>query len=151
MRFLILRKADSNTESGRLPPRDVLVAMGKYRDDMVKAGVMLGGDGLKPSAAGARVRCSDGEMTVIDGPFTEAKELIAGYVMIEVESLAQAIEWAKRCPTMGGPGVVEIEVRQVIEVSDFPTELTPELANMPWTTVAEEAAAQLRPRKAAER
>jgi hypothetical protein len=146
MRFMILRKADPNTESGKLPPREVLAAMGKYREAMVEAGVILGGDGLQSSAAGARVRCSNGKMTVTDGPFTEAKELIAGYVLIEVATKEEAIEWAKRCPTMGGPGEVEIEVRQVIEASDFPEELTPELANLPWTTVADEAAARLRPR-----
>ncbi len=146
MRFMIIRKADDNTESGRLPPREMLVAMGKYREEMRKAGVLLGGDGLKPSAAGARVNYSAGKLTVTDGPFTEAKELVAGYVLVEVASKEEAIHWAARCPSLCGDGNAEIEVRQVIAASDFPSELAPELRNMPWTTVAEGATELLRPR-----
>ncbi len=140
MRFMIIRKADANTESGRLPPREMLVAMGKYREEMRKAGVLLGGDGLQPSAVGARVNYSAGKVTVTDGPFTEAKELVAGYVLVEVASKEEAVHWATRCPSLCGDGNAEIEVRQVIAASDFPAELTFELRNMPWTTVAEGAA-----------
>ena len=151
MRFMIIRKADDNTESGRLPPREMLVAMGKYRDEMINAGVLLGGDGLQSSATGARIHLSAGKLTVTDGPFTEAKELVAGYVLVEVESKEEAIKWAKRCPTLCGTADVEIEVRQIIAASDFPSELTRELTNMPWTTVAEGAAELLRPRTATKR
>lgn len=139
MRFMILRKSDANTEADRMPPREMLAAMGEYRDAMARAGVLLGGDGLRASATGARLSCVAGKVTVTDGPFTEAKELIAGYVLVEVASKEEAIAWAKRCPTLAGPGTVEIEVRQVIEAADFPAACAPELARMPWTTVAEQA------------
>jgi hypothetical protein len=144
MRFMILRKADQSTESERLPGREMIAAMGKYADDMTKAGVLLGGDGLLQSAKGSRIKFSKGKLSVTDGPFTEAKELIAGFVLVEVKSKDEAIAWAKQCPTLSGDADVEIEVRQVIEASDFPTELTPELSRMPWATVATEAGRRLR-------
>jgi hypothetical protein len=144
MRFMILRKSDQNTESERLPGREMLAAMGKYADDMTKAGVLLGGDGLLQSAKGSRIKLSKGKLSVTDGPFTEAKELIAGYVLVEVKSKEEAISWAMQCPTLCGDAEAEIEVRQVIEASDFPPELTPELSNMPWTTVATAASQRLR-------
>lgn len=143
MRFMILRKADSNTESGHMPPRDMLAAMGQYRDEMIDAGVFLGGDALITSAKGARVKYAGGTFAVIDGPFAEAKELIAGFVLIEVDSLDQAVHWAKRCPSLCGSGEAEIEVRQVIESTDFPAKWTPELSRLPWMTVAQAAQQRL--------
>src|SRR5258705_10293589 len=112
MRFMVLVKADKNSEAGVLPDAKILAAMGKYNEELVKAGVMLAGEGLHASSKGARVRFSDGKTTVIDGPFTEAKELIAGFWMWEVKSKQEAIDWLKRGPFGGGH---EIEIRQVFE------------------------------------
>ena len=102
MRFMVLVKADANSEAGVMPPEEELVAMGRYNEELVKAGVLLAGEGLHPSSKGARVKFTDGTPTVIDGPFTEAKELVAGFWLIEVKSKDEAIEWVKRVPCMEG-------------------------------------------------
>src|SRR5712692_4886359 len=115
MRFMILRKADSNTEAGVMPSEQLLAAMQKYMEELGKAGVLLDGDGLHPSAEGVRVSFSGGKPTVIDGPFTETKELIAGYVILQVKSRDEAIEWARRWPALDGDGNAELEIRQVFE------------------------------------
>ena len=127
MRFMIIRKADKETEAGVLPSTELLAAMMKYNEELVKAGVMLQGEGLQASSKGARIKFSKGKPTVIDGPFTEAKELIAGFTMIQVKSKEEAIEWVKRWPALDGHGEVEIEIRQVFEADDFGPELTPEI------------------------
>src|SRR5688572_27019600 len=127
MRFMIIRKADSDTEAGAMPTEELVTAMMKYNEEMVNAGVMTGGDGLQPSRKGARIRFSGGRPTVIDGPFAEAKELIAGYTLIEAKSKEEAIEWAKRWPPQDGNGNVELEVRQLYEADDFGEEFTPAL------------------------
>jgi len=126
VRFMVMVRADADTEAGILPSEELLTAMGKYNEEMVKAGVLLAGEGLQPSAKGARVRFSGETRTVIDGPFTEAKELIAGFWLIQVKSKEEAIEWVKRCPNPLA-GESEIELRQVFEAEDFGDELTPEL------------------------
>lgn len=127
MRFMILRKADRNTEAGVMPSEGLLSAMGKYNEELAKAGVMLAGEGLQPSSKGARIKFSAGKPTVIDGPFSETKELIAGFTMIEAKSKEEAIELAKRWPPLDGDGAVELEIRQVFEASDFGDEFSPEL------------------------
>lgn len=118
MRFMILVKADKDSEAGVMPSEDLLSAMAKYNEELIKAGVMIAGDGLQPSSKGARVRFDGNERTVIDGPFSETKELLAGYWIFQVKSKEEAIEWVKRCPN---PmlGTSEIEIRQVFELSDF--------------------------------
>jgi hypothetical protein len=126
MRFLILIKADKNTEAGVMPDEKLLSEMGKFNDELVKAGVMLAGEGLHPSSKGARVRFSGDKRTVIDGPFTETKELIAGFWLWQVKSKQEALEWVKRCPNPTG-AESEIEIRQVFEAEDFGAEFTPEL------------------------
>ena len=126
MKFMVMVKADKNTEAGVLPSKELLTKMGKYNEELVKAGVMLAGEGLQPSSKGARVRFSGEKRTVIDGPFTEAKELIAGFWIFQVKSKEEAIEWVKRCPNPL-EGESEIEIRQVYEASDFGPEFTPEL------------------------
>ena len=118
MRFMILVKADKTTEAGVLPDAKLLTEMGKYNEELVKAGVMLAGEGLHPSSKGARVKFSGEKRTVIDGPFTEAKELIAGYWLWQVKSKEEAIEWVKRCPNPTG-AESEIEIRPVFEEEDF--------------------------------
>ncbi len=125
MRFMIIRKADKNTEAGVLPSQELLTAMMKYNEELVKAGVMLQGEGLQPSSKGTRVKLNAGKPTVVDGPFTETKELIAGFTMIQVRSKEEAIEWVKRWPVEDGD--VELEIRQVFEAEDFGEEFTPEL------------------------
>jgi hypothetical protein len=126
MRFMVLVKADKNSEAGILPDEKLLTEMGKFNEELVKAGVMLAGEGLHPSSKGARVRFSGDKRTVIDGPFTEAKELVAGFWLWQVKSKEEAIEWVKRCPNpTGAEG--EIEIRQVFEAADFGAEFTPEL------------------------
>ena len=127
MRFMILRKADAGTEAGVMPSEELLAAMGKYMEELGTAGVLLDGDGLHPSAKGARVSFSGGTPTVIDGPFTETKELIAGYTIIQVKSMDEAIEWARRWPALDGDGQAQLEIRQFFEASDFGPEFTPEL------------------------
>jgi hypothetical protein len=126
MRFMLLLKADKNTEAGVLPSTELLAAMGKYNEELVKAGVMLAGEGLQPSSKGARVKFSGKKRTVIDGPFAETKELIAGFWLIQVKSKEEAIEWVKRCPNPL-EGEAEIEIRQVFEAADFGEAFTPEL------------------------
>jgi len=126
MRFMILLKADKNTEAGVMPSERLLADMGNYNEELARAGVLLGGEGLHPSAKGARVRFSGKKRTVIDGPFAETKELIAGFWMIQVKSKEEAIEWVKRCPNPM-EGESEIEIRQVFEADDFGAEFTPEL------------------------
>ena len=126
MRFMILLKADKTTESGALPDEKILTEMGKYNEELVKAGVLLAGEGLQPSSKGARVRFSGTKRTVIDGPFAETKELLAGFWMFEVKSKEEAIEWVKRCPNPL-KGDAEIEIRQVFEAADFGEAFTPEL------------------------
>jgi len=113
MRFMVLVKADKNSEAGVLPDEKLIIEMGKFNEQLIKAGVMLAGDGLHASSKGARIKIgADGKRTVIDGPFTETKELIAGFWMIQAKSKAEAIEWFMRCP-------VEVEIRQVAEAADF--------------------------------
>jgi len=126
MRFMILLKADKNTEAGVMPSEQLLADMGKYNEELVKAGVLLAGEGLQSSSKGARVRFSGKKRTVIDGPFAETKELIAGFWLIQVKSKEEAIEWVKRCPNPL-EGEAEIEIRQVFEAEDFGAEFTPEL------------------------
>lgn len=126
MRFMVMIKSDADTEAGALPSEELLTEMGKYNEELAKAGVMLAGEGLHPSSKGARVRFSGTERTVTDGPFTEAKELVAGFWLIQVGSLQEAIEWVKRCPNPLG-GESEIEIRQVFEADDFGEAYTPEL------------------------
>ena len=126
MRFMIIVKATKDSEAGVMPSEQLLTEMGKYNEELVKAGVMLAGEGLQPSSKGARVRFSGGRRTVIDGPFAETKELIAGFWLWEVKSKEEAIEWVKRCPNPM-PGESEIEIRQVFEAEDFGAEFTPEL------------------------
>ena len=126
MRFMILIKANKDSEAGVLPDEKLLTEMGKFNEDLARAGVLLAGDGLHPSSRGARVRFSGEKRTVIDGHFAETKELVAGYWLWQVESLEKAIEWVKRCPNpMRGES--EIEIRQVFEPEDFGPNLTPEL------------------------
>jgi hypothetical protein len=126
MRFMVMVKATKDSEAGALPDQKILVEMGKFNEELVKAGIMLAGEGLQPTSKGARVRFSGSKRTVIDGPFTESKELIAGFWLWEVKSLDEAIEWVKRCPNPH-PGESEIEIRQVFEAADFGAEFTPAL------------------------
>jgi len=126
MRFMVIVKATKDSEAGALPDQKILSEMGKFNEELVKAGIMLAGEGLQPTSKGARVRFSGNKRTVIDGPFTESKELIAGFWLWEVKSLDEAIEWVKRCPNPH-PGESEIEIRQVFEAADFGAEFTPEL------------------------
>ena len=123
MRFMVLVKADKASERGVLPDRKMLADMGKFNEELVKAGVMLAGEGLQPSSKGARVKFSKGKKTVIDGPFTETKELVAGFWLWQVKSKAEAIEWLKRAPFED----TEVEIRQIFEAEDFGAEFTPEL------------------------
>jgi hypothetical protein len=127
MRVMILIKASKETEAGGLPDTKLLTDMGNFNEELVKAGLMLDGEGLHPSSKGARVRFSGDKRTVIDGPFAETKELIAGFWIWRVKSMAEAIEWVKRCPMPSGVDGEEIEIRPVFEASDFGAELTPEL------------------------
>jgi hypothetical protein len=123
MRFMILVKADKNSEAGVLPDKKLLTEMGKFNDELVKAGVMLAGEGLQSSSKGARVKFSKGKRTVIDGPFSETKELVAGFWLWQVRSKEEAIEWLKRAPF----DETEVEIRQIFEAEDFGPEFTPEL------------------------
>ena len=127
MRVMVLIKADKDTEAGVLPSEQLLADMGKYNEELVKAGIMLAGEGLHPSSKGKRVRFSHGKTTVIDGPFTEAKELIAGFWLWQVKSLEEAVEWVKRIPNPDGVEEAEIEIRQVFDMEDFGPVLTPEI------------------------
>ncbi len=124
MRFMVLVKGDKNSEAGVLPSTEILTEMSKFNEELVKAGVMLAGEGLHPSSKGVRVKFDGKKRTVIDGPFTEAKELVAGFWLWQVKSKEEAIEWLKRAPFDGG---TEVEIRQVFETEDFGSNLTPEL------------------------
>jgi hypothetical protein len=126
MRFMVLVKATKDSENGLMPDQKLLAEMGKFNEELVKAGVMLEGEGLHPSSKGARVKFSGTKRTVIDGPFPETKELIAGYWIWKVKSKEEAIEWVKRCPNPHA-GESEIEIRQIFESEDFGAEFTPEL------------------------
>jgi hypothetical protein len=126
MRFMVFVKATQDSEEGRMPTQQLIADMMAFNEELVKAGVMLGGDGLKPSKFGARVQFDGPKRSVVDGPFSETKELVAGYWIWECKDLAEAIEWVKRCPNpMFGPS--EIEIRPFFEAEDFGAELTPEL------------------------
>ena len=127
MRFMILVKADKDTEAGKLPDKKLLTEMGNFNEELVKAGVMLAMDGLHPSRKGKRVRFSGGKKTVIDGPFVETKELIGGYWIWQVKSMEEAVEWVRRCPDPMPGEESEIEIRPVFEAEDFGKEFTPEL------------------------
>src|SRR3954454_25133747 len=137
MRFMVMVKASKDSEAGKMPSQELLAAMGKYNEELVKAGIMLSGEGLHPSSKGARVRFSGNKRIVTDGPFAETKELVAGFWLWQVKSKEQAIEWLKRCPNpMPGTEAeielrqvfeAEIELRQVFEAEDFGAEFTPEL------------------------
>ena len=124
MRFMVLVKADESSEAGVMPDEKLLAAMGQYNEELVKAGIMLAGEGLHPTSKGARVKFSGDKRTVRDGPFTETKELVAGFWLWQVKSKEEAIEWLKRAP-FGGD--TEVEIRQVFEAEDFGAEFTPEL------------------------
>ncbi|OAI47200.1 dehydrogenase [Nitrospira sp. SCGC AG-212-E16] len=126
MRFMILVKADKNSEAGVLPDEKLLTEMGKFNEELVQAGVMIAGEGLQPSSKGARVKFSGSTRTVTDGPFAETKELIAGFWLWQMKSKEEAIEWVKRCPNPM-KGESEIEIRQLFEAEDFGAEFTPEL------------------------
>src|SRR5690348_9464427 len=126
MRFLVIVKANSESEAGVLPSTELLEAMGKYNEELVKAGVLLAAEGLQPSSKGARVKFAGNNRTVIDGPFAETKELVAGFWIWQCRSKEEAIEWVKRCPNPTGEEG-EIEIRQVFEAEDFGSEFTPEL------------------------
>ena len=120
MRFMVMVKATPESEAGEMPTTELLEAMGKYNEELVKAGVMLDGAGLQPSSKGARIRFSGDKVTVVDGPFAEAKELIAGYWLFHCKSLEEAVEWARRCPNpMGEGGDGELEVRPFYEIEHF--------------------------------
>ena len=127
MRFMVMVRATKDSENNVMPSEKMLTDMGKFNEELVKAGVMLAGEGLKPSSKGARIRFEGGKRSVIDGPFAETKELIAGYWIIQVKSLDEAIEWMKRCPAPFEGGPSEIEIRQLFEAEDFGAEFTPEL------------------------
>ncbi len=141
MRVMVLIKANEDSEAGVMPSEQLLTEMGAFNEELVKAGVMLAGDGLKPSSAGARVRFSGSRRTVIDGPFAETKELIAGYWIWQVASLDEAIEWAKRCPNPTGLES-EIEIRPIFEAEDFGEAFTPELREQEERLRAQTAARQ---------
>ncbi|MGA4323910.1 YciI family protein [Ectopseudomonas hydrolytica] len=126
MRFMVMVKATADSEAGVMPTEELLAAMGRYNEELVEAGVMLAGEGLQPSSKGARVRFSGSQRTVIDGPFMETKELVAGFWIFQVASLEECIEWVKRCPNPM-PGDSDIEIRQIFEAEDFGAEFTPEL------------------------
>jgi hypothetical protein len=126
MRFMVMVKATEESESGAMPSTEMLEAMGRYNEELVKAGVMVAGEGLHPSARGVRVRFDGTQRRVIDGPFAETKELVAGFWIFQVKSLEEAVEWVKRCPNPM-PGPSEIEIRQIFEADDFGEALTPEL------------------------
>ena len=126
MRFMIMVKATKDSEAGVLPTVELLTAMGKYNEELARAGILLAGEGLRPSSMGARVQFSGSKRTVVDGPFAETKELVAGFWLWKVKSREEAIEWVKRCPNPM-PGDSEIEIRQVFEAEDFGEQFTPEL------------------------
>jgi hypothetical protein len=127
MKVMVIVKATKNSEAGVMPSEKLLTEMGKYNEELVKAGIMLGGEGLQPSAKGKRIKMSGGKRTVVDGPFTQTNELIAGYWLWQVRSMDEAIEWARRCPDPMPGEDAELEIRPVFEAEDFGEEFTPEL------------------------
>ena len=127
MRVMVMVKATANSEAGQMPSTELLEAMGRYNEELVKAGVMLAGEGLQPSTKGKRVHFAGSQRTVIDGPFSETKELVAGFWLWQVRSMEEAVEWAKRCPNPMPGEEGELEIRQVFEAEDFGAEFTPEL------------------------
>jgi len=137
---MILRMADNETEAGVMPSEAMLRAMGDYMEEMSKAGVLLGGEGLHPSSRGKKIKFSAGKPTIIDGPFSEAKELIGGYAMINVKSEQEALDWVKRWPAMDSGGNVELQLRRVFEDDEFGDEFTPELREREQRMRAEAAA-----------
>ena len=136
MRFMVMVKATRDSETGVMPHEQLLTEMGKYNEELARAGILLAGEGLHPSSKGARVRFSGKQRTVIDGPFAETKELVAGYWLWQVKSKEEAIEWVKRCPNPM-PGESEIEIRQVFEPEDFGAEFTSELKEQAERTYAQ--------------
>ena len=140
MRFMILVKANKESEAGVMPGKELLAAMGNFNEELIRAGVLLAADGLTPSSKGARVKFSGSKRTVVDGPFTETKELVAGYWIWEVESMEEAIEWVKRCPNPH-EGDSEIEIRKMFEMSDFDPEYTAGLVERRERVAAEFEAA----------
>ncbi len=145
MRVMVMVKATGDTEAGRMPGEELLAAMGRYNEELVKAGVMLAGEGLHPSSRGARVRFSGTQRRVVDGPFAETKELVAGFWLWQVHSLDEAIEWVKRCPNPTGEES-EIEIRPVFEADDFGADFTPELRAQEERLRDQAAELQRRPR-----
>jgi hypothetical protein len=127
MKFMVIIKATAASEAGVMPSEALLAEMGRFNEELVKAGVLLAGEGLHPSSRGARIRFDGDKRTVVDGPFAETKELVAGFWIIEVSSKQEAVEWMKRCPHPFGEGEAEIEIRQIFAMEDFGPELTPEL------------------------
>lgn len=149
MRFMILRKTDSNIEAGALPGRELLASIARYNETLRAAGVLIDGEWLQPSSKASRISAGGGKITVTDGPFTELKELIAGFTLIEVDSKEEAVAWASRCPTLCSGGIdAEIEVRQVFEASDFPADCTPELTCHASTKISQDAKDRLRSQNA---
>lgn len=140
MRVMVIVKATPDSEAGTLPSTELLAAMGRYNEELVRAGVLLAGEGLKSSSAGVRVVFSGSDRTIVDGPFTETKELVAGFWLWQVRSLDEAIEWARRCPSPM-PGGGELEIRPVMEADDFGDDLTPELREAEERLRAESAGA----------
>jgi len=147
MRCMVMVKASKESEAGVMPSRELLAEMGKFNEELIKAGVLLAADGLQASAKGKRVRFSGTKRTVIDGPFTETKELIAGYWLWQVRSMEEAVEWVKRCPNPH-PGESEIEIRQVFEAEDFGPALTPEVRKQEERLRTQVAAKKRQPRRA---
>jgi len=141
MRVMVMVKASSSSEAGAMPSQELLAAMGRYNEELVKAGVMLAGEGLHPSSKGVRVRFSGDKRTVIDGPFAETRELVAGFWLWQVRSMEEAIEWARRCPNPM-PGESDLEIRPVFEAEDFGAEFTPELREQEERLRADIAARQ---------
>jgi hypothetical protein len=147
MRFMVIVKATQDSEAGIMPSTELLTAMGAYNEELVKAGIMLAGDGLHPSSKGARVRFDGDKRSVVDGPFAETKELIAGFWIWQCKSWEEAIEWVKRCPNPM-PGPSEIEIRQIFEAEDFGEEFTPELREQEervWADAKKNAEAAKKP------
>ena len=141
MRFMLIVKASPESEAGKMPSTELLAAMGKFNEELVNAGVMLAGEGLHPSSRGVRVHFAGNKRTVVDGPFSETKELIAGFWLIQVKSLDEAIEWVKRCPNPMESDS-DIEIRQVFEADDFGAEFTPELREQEQRIAGKIAAAR---------
>jgi hypothetical protein len=144
MRFMIIRKSDANMETGAVPDQSLLAAVGQYYQDMRDAGILHAGEWLRPTAKSARIVASQGKQAVVDGPFTELKELIAGFIVIEVPSLEEAIRWARCCPTLTGAVDAQAEIRQVVEASDFPAHYAQELTRHASKTMATDAEVLLR-------